>query len=136
MVTISCKIDFMQRHVRKIDFTQYSILAVTDLAIRHSQIAKRLFSEFCSPKRHRLFSDKRAQNCRIYLAIISSRLPVIINDIRMPNGQRSFSDADDVLFTWQDLQDLTYFRIVVRIPFQYITDLIVSSRHVCPGCCR
>jgi hypothetical protein len=33
-----------------------------------------------------------------------------------------------LLLTWQDLQDLTYLRMVVRIPFQYITDLIVSSR--------
>jgi hypothetical protein len=31
-----------------------------------------------------------------------------------------------LLFTWQDLQDLMYLRILVRIPFQYITDLIAS----------
>ncbi len=61
-------------------------IASEDLAIRHSQNHKQLFSEFRLPKRHRLFSDKRAQNCRIYLAIISSRSPVIISDIRMPNG--------------------------------------------------
>ena len=30
------------------------------------------------------------------------------------------------LFTWQDLQDLTYLWMVVGIPFQYIMDLIVS----------
>jgi hypothetical protein len=33
-----------------------------------------------------------------------------------------------LLFTLQDLQDLTYLRMVLRIPFQYIIDLIVSSR--------
>jgi hypothetical protein len=32
------------------------------------------------------------------------------------------------LFTWQDLQDLMYLQMVVRIPFHYITDLIVSLR--------
>jgi hypothetical protein len=47
---------------------------------------KRLFSNFLSPNCHRLFSNKRAQNCQIYLAIISSRLPVVISNIRMPNG--------------------------------------------------
>ena len=41
-----------------------------------------------------------------------------------------------LLFTWQDLQDLTYFWMVCRIPFQYITDLNVSSRRECPGCWR
>ncbi len=41
-----------------------------------------------------------------------------------------------LLLAWQDLQDLTYFRMVVRIPFQYITDLIVSLRRECPGCWR
>jgi hypothetical protein len=61
-------------------------IASKDLAIRHSQIAKRLFSEFSSPNRHRLFSNKRAQNCQIYLAIISSRSPVIISDNNTPNG--------------------------------------------------
>jgi hypothetical protein len=29
---------------------------------------------------------------------------------------------------WQDLQGLSYNRMVLCIPFQYITDLIVSSR--------
>jgi hypothetical protein len=29
----------------------------------------------------------------------------------------------------QDLQDLSYDQMVLCIPFQYITDLIVSSRH-------
>ncbi len=70
-----------------------------DLAIRHSQIAKRLFSKFSSPNRHRLFSDKRAQNCRIYLATISSRSPVFISNRKTPNVLRSFSDADDVMMT-------------------------------------
>jgi hypothetical protein len=41
-----------------------------------------------------------------------------------------------LLFTWQDLQDLTYDQMVHRIPFQYITDIIVSSRRECPGCWR
>ncbi len=40
------------------------------------------------------------------------------------------------LFTWQDRQFLTYDRIVVRILFQYITVRKVSSRRVCPGCCK
>jgi hypothetical protein len=34
-----------------------------------------------------------------------------------------------LLFIWQDLQDLTYFRMLLHIPFQYIMDLIVSLRH-------
>ncbi len=38
-----------------------------------------------------------------------------------------------LLFIWQDLQDLTYDRIVLRIPFKYIMDLIVSFRHEWPG---
>jgi hypothetical protein len=33
------------------------------------------------------------------------------------------------LLFWQDLQDLSYDRMVLCIPFQYITDLIVSLRH-------
>ena len=61
-------------------------IASEDLAIGHSQIAKRIFSEFWSPNYHCLFSNKRAQNCQIYSAIISSRSPVIISDINMPNG--------------------------------------------------
>jgi hypothetical protein len=61
-------------------------IASKDLAIRHSQNHKRLYSDCWSPNRHCLSSDKRAQNCRIYLAIISSRSPVIISNIRMPNG--------------------------------------------------
>ena len=36
-----------------------------------------------------------------------------------------------LLLTWQDQQVLTYLRMVVRIPFQYIMDLIVSSLGVC-----
>jgi hypothetical protein len=64
-------------------------------------IAKRhcLFSDSLSPKFHRLFSNKRAQNFQIYLAIISLRLPVIISNTRTPNGLQSFSDADDVMMT-------------------------------------
>ncbi len=41
-----------------------------------------------------------------------------------------------LLFIWQDLQDLTYFWMVLCIPFQYMTDLIVSLRRKCPGCWR
>ncbi len=37
-------------------------------------------------------------------------------------------------FTLQNLQDLTYDQMVRRIPFQYILDLIVSSRRECTGC--
>ena len=44
--------------------------------------------------------------------------------------------CDRLLFTWQDRQLLTYERTVERICFQYIAALIVSSRHVFPGCCR
>jgi hypothetical protein len=42
---------------------------------------------------------KEHKNCQIILAIISSRLPVIISDIRTPNGGQSFSNADDVMTT-------------------------------------
>ena len=38
--------------------------------------------------------------------------------------------------TWHVLHDLVIDRTVVLIPFQYIIACIVSSRHVCPGCCR
>jgi hypothetical protein len=41
-----------------------------------------------------------------------------------------------LLFIWQVLQDLVIDRMVVCIPFQYIAAFIVSSRRVCPGCCR
>ena len=41
-----------------------------------------------------------------------------------------------LLFTWQDLQDLTYDRMVRCIPFQYSTDFIVLSRREYPGCWR
>ncbi len=41
-----------------------------------------------------------------------------------------------LLLTWQDWQVLTYLRMVVRMPFQYIMDLIVPSRRECPGCWR
>jgi hypothetical protein len=39
-----------------------------------------------------------------------------------------------LLFIWQDLQDLMYDQMVLHIPFQYTTDLIVSLRHDWPGC--
>jgi hypothetical protein len=41
-----------------------------------------------------------------------------------------------LLFIWQVLQDFVIDRMVVRIPFQYITALIISSRRECPGCCK
>jgi hypothetical protein len=41
-----------------------------------------------------------------------------------------------LLLIWQDLQDFVIDQMVVRIPFQYITVLIVSSRCVCPVCFR
>jgi hypothetical protein len=37
---------------------------------------------------------------------------------------------------WQDLQVLKYNWMVLYIPFQYITDLIVSSRREWLGCWR
>ncbi len=37
---------------------------------------------------------------------------------------------------WQDLQDLTNDRMVLCIPFQYIIDLVVSSRCEWLGCWR
>ncbi len=40
------------------------------------------------------------------------------------------------LFVWQVLQDFVIDWMVVRIPFQYIAALIVSSRRVCLGCWR
>ncbi len=41
-----------------------------------------------------------------------------------------------LLLIWQVLQDFVNDRIVVCIPFQYIAAFIISSRRVCPGCCR
>ncbi len=41
-----------------------------------------------------------------------------------------------LLFTWQDLQDLTYDWMVLLIPFQYITESLFSSRREYPGCWR
>ncbi len=38
-------------------------------------------------------------NHQIYFAIISSKLPAIISDIRMPNGKRPFSNAGEVMMT-------------------------------------
>ncbi len=38
-----------------------------------------------------------------------------------------------LLLTWQDIQVLMYLRMVVCIPFRYITDLIISSTCKCPG---
>ncbi len=43
---------------------------------------------------------------------------------------------DHLLIIWQDLQDFVSDWIMVCIPFQYIAAFIVSSRFVCPGCCR
>ncbi len=43
---------------------------------------------------------------------------------------------DRLLLIWQDLQDFVCDQMVVGIPFQYIAAFIVSSRRVCPGCCR
>ncbi len=44
--------------------------------------------------------------------------------------------CDHLLLSWQDLHDFVSDQMVVRIPFQYIAvAFIVSSRHVCPGCC-
>ncbi len=43
---------------------------------------------------------------------------------------------DHLLLIWQDLQEFVSDRMVVRIPFQYIAVFIVSSRRVCPRCCR
>ncbi len=44
--------------------------------------------------------------------------------------------CDHLLLTWHDLHDFVSDRMVVRILFQYIAAFIVSSRRVCPGCCR
>ena len=41
--------------------------------------------------------------------------------------------CERLLFTWQDLQCLTYDRTVERMCFQYIAALSVSSRRVFPG---
>jgi hypothetical protein len=41
-----------------------------------------------------------------------------------------------VSWFWQDLQDLTYDRMVLCIPFQNIKDVIVSSRHKWLGISR
>ena len=40
------------------------------------------------------------------------------------------------LLTWQDLHDFVMDWTVFLIPFHFIVDFIVSSRHVCPGCCK
>ena len=40
------------------------------------------------------------------------------------------------LLTWYVLHDFVIDRMVVLIPFQYTVACIVSSRRVCPGCCR
>ncbi len=40
------------------------------------------------------------------------------------------------ILTWHALHDFVIDRMVVHIPFQYIVACIVSSRQVCPGCCR
>jgi hypothetical protein len=61
-------------------------IASERLAIQHSQITSDYLAVFDCQITNRLFSNKKAQNCRIYLAIISSRLLVIISNIRTPNG--------------------------------------------------
>ena len=40
------------------------------------------------------------------------------------------------LLTWHFLQFLTYALTVLRIPFQYMEPLKVSSSRVDPGCCK
>ncbi len=40
------------------------------------------------------------------------------------------------LLSWHALHDFVRDQIEVRMPFQYIVALIVSSSWVCPGCCR
>ncbi len=40
------------------------------------------------------------------------------------------------LLTWHVLHDFIIDWMVVHTPFQYIVACIVSSRRVCPGCCR
>ncbi len=40
------------------------------------------------------------------------------------------------LLTWHVLHDLVIAWTAVLIPFQYIIACIISSRCVCPGCCR
>ncbi len=40
------------------------------------------------------------------------------------------------LLTWHVLHDFVIDRMVVLIPFQYIVTCVVSSRRMCPGCCR
>ena len=44
--------------------------------------------------------------------------------------------CERLLFTWHDLQFLTYDCTVERMCFQYIAALSVSSRRLFPGCCR
>jgi hypothetical protein len=60
-------------------------IASERLAIQHSQITSNYLAIF-DRQFAIAFSNKKAQNCQIYLAIISSRLPVIISDIKTPNG--------------------------------------------------
>ncbi len=41
-----------------------------------------------------------------------------------------------LLLVWHVLQDLVIDQMVVCTPFQYIAAHVVSSRCVCPGCCK
>ncbi len=43
---------------------------------------------------------------------------------------------DCLFLTWHDLHDFVSDWMGVRIPFQYIAAFVISSRRVCPGCCR
>ncbi len=48
----------------------------------------------------------------------------------------TYRDVPEIIAEHMMLQDLTYGRMVRRIPFQYITESPVSSRRECPGCWR
>ncbi len=60
---------------------------------------QRLLSDSELPNCHRLLSNKRAPDCRIYLVIISSKLPGIMQQHKNTKWQQSFSDAGDVMLT-------------------------------------
>jgi hypothetical protein len=51
-------------------------------------------------------------------------------------GGRCLYLSFHLLLVWQVLHDLVIDQMVVRIPFQYIAALIISSSRVCPGCCK
>jgi hypothetical protein len=61
-----------------------------------------------------------------------SLTPNILYGVVMNNEQLSISAIPYLwlcLLSWQDLQDLSCDWMVLCIPFQYITDLLVSLRH-------